>query len=236
MYGTGYPFGGSDPVFDSAGVMPAVKKPQSNEYTIPDQILDDASNDLGEKQIRANAMAAALTWLEDNDASYSNFEAIVAGLADLDEDGEVTEPEEELFNEILTMAADSLVELGANAANVESFIDSESEEAGEKLHTYLNDKLSENEKSDDELITEYAVKAKLVLDATQRGCLLSNRSYQRLLCQCCSSGVLRVDLLNFVVWHLGGRNPKARPPQDRRQRGLLPLILHALGWFCSGRL
>lgn len=168
MYGTGYPFGGSDPVFDSAGVMPAAKKPQSNEYTIPDQILDDASNDLGEKQIRANAMAAALTWLEDNDASYSNFEAIVAGLADLDEDGEVTEPEEELFNEILTMAADSLVELGANAANVESFIDSESEEAGEKLHTYLNNKLSENEKSDDELITEYAVKAKLVLDATQR--------------------------------------------------------------------
>ncbi|AFT97421.1 hypothetical protein AMBAS45_20006 (plasmid) [Alteromonas macleodii str. 'Balearic Sea AD45'] len=168
MYGTGYPFGGSDPVFDAAGFAPAAKKPESNEYTIPEQILDDASNDLGEKQIRANAMAAALTWLEDNDASYSNFEAIVAGLADLDEDGEVTEPEEDLFNEILTMGADSLVELGANAANVQGFIDDESEEAGEKLHTYLNDKLADNEKSDDELITEYAVKAKLVLDATQR--------------------------------------------------------------------
>lgn len=61
MYGTGYPFGGSDPVFDAAGFAPAAKKPESNEYTIPEQILDDASNDLGEKQIRANAMAAALT-------------------------------------------------------------------------------------------------------------------------------------------------------------------------------
>ncbi|MFA0124333.1 hypothetical protein AB4400_23430, partial [Vibrio sp. 10N.261.48.A2] len=61
-YGTGYPFGGSDPVFDSVGHVPA-DKPQ-NDYEIPNQILDDASNDLGEKQIRANAMAAALTWLE----------------------------------------------------------------------------------------------------------------------------------------------------------------------------
>ncbi|MCC8380440.1 hypothetical protein [Xenorhabdus sp. PB30.3] len=166
MWGTGYPYGNGDPVFDSAGFMPAVKP--NTEYQIPEQILDEASDDLAEKQIRANSMAAALTWLEDSDASYSNFEAIVAGLLDMDEDDDVTEPEEELFNEILTMAADSLVELGANITNVQTFIDDESEEAGEKLHRYLNDKLANNEKSDDELISEYAVKAKLILDATQR--------------------------------------------------------------------
>lgn len=165
-YGTGTPFGDYDPVFDSAGFLP-VEKPKDGSI-IPDQILDDASDDLAEKQIRANGMAAALTWLEDTDATYANFEAIVAGLADVDEDGEVTEPEEALFNDILTMAADSLVELGGNAANVQTFIDDESEEAGEKLHTHLNEKLSKIEKSDDELITEYAVKASLVLDATQR--------------------------------------------------------------------
>ncbi|WFQ78123.1 hypothetical protein PXH59_00300 (plasmid) [Xenorhabdus sp. SF857] len=166
MWGTGYPYGNGDPVFDSAGFMPAVKP--NTGYQIPEQILDDASDDLAEKQIRANSMAAALTWLEDSDASYSNFEAIVAGLVDMDGDDDITEPEEELFNEILTMAADSLVELGANSVNVQTFIDDESEEAGEKLHNYLNDKLSNNEKSDDELISEYAVKATLILDSTQR--------------------------------------------------------------------
>ncbi|MBT2909714.1 hypothetical protein PL84_03845 [Vibrio anguillarum] len=168
MYETSCPFGGADPVFDSEVCFQPQKPKTDGAYAIPDQILDDASDDLAEKQIRANGMAAALTWIEDEDASYANFDAIVAGLADVDEDGEVTEPEEEIFNEILTMAADSLVELGANAANVQSFIDDESEEAGEKLHAYLSEKMSNNEKSDDDLITEYAVKAKLVLDATQR--------------------------------------------------------------------
>ncbi|EHU8077701.1 TPA: hypothetical protein ACMDRZ_003057 [Vibrio cholerae] len=168
MYTTNCPFGGEDPVFDSEVCYQPQKPKADGAYVIPEQILDDASDDLAEKQIRANGMAAALTWMEDEDASYENFEAIVAGLADVDEDGEVTEPEEELFNDILNFAADALVELGANAENVQSFINDESEQAGEKLHAYLSEKLSSNEKSDDELITEYAVKAKLVLDATQR--------------------------------------------------------------------
>lgn len=168
MYTTNYPFGGEDPVFDAEVCYQPQKPKTDGAYVIPEQILDDASDDLAEKQLRANGMAAVLTWLEDEDATYENFESIVAGLADADEDGEVTEPEEDLFNDILTFAADSLVELGANNANVQSFINDESDSSGEKLHSYLTEKLSSIDKSDDDLITEYAVKASLVLDATQR--------------------------------------------------------------------
>ena len=155
-----------DPIFDSASFVAVQNTDQG--YQIPDQVLDDASDDLGEKQIRANAMAAVLAWLEAADFNYAELEAIVAGLADIDEDGEITEPEEELFNDMLTMAADALTELGGNADNVKAFIDEESTEAGEKLAAFLIAKLESNEKSDDDLVVEYAVKAKLILDATQK--------------------------------------------------------------------
>ncbi|MFI3273231.1 hypothetical protein [Vibrio sp.] len=166
MYFTGNPYGAADPVFDSASF--AAPKPKEQGYVIPEAILDAASDDLGEKQLRANAMAAVLAWLEDNDYSYEALDAIVAGLSDLDDDGEITEPEEDLFNDLLVMVADVLATLGGEEANIKSFIDDESEDAGEKLAAYLNKKLEANDKSDDELITEYAVKAQLVLDATQK--------------------------------------------------------------------
>lgn len=168
MYGTGSPFGLSDPVFDSVSSLSVAPKNDDQGYEIPDQILDAAADDLGEKQVRANAMAAVLAWLDGSDFSYAELEAIVAGLADVDDDGEITEPEEELFNDLLVMAADALVELGGNAENVKTFIDDESNEAGEKLAAHLTKKLDETDKSDDEIVSEYAVKAKLILDATQK--------------------------------------------------------------------
>lgn len=166
MYSTGNPFGEIDPVFDSVSFPVNQKKEQG--YSIPESILDAASDDLGEKQLRANAMAAVLAWLEGNDYSYESLDAIVAGLSDIDDDGEITEPEEDLFNDLLTMVADAFATMGGEDVNIKTFIDDESEEAGEKLAAYLNKKLDANEKSDDELITEYAVKAQLVLDATQK--------------------------------------------------------------------
>ena len=167
MYGTGSPFGLSDPVFDSVGSLSVA--PQSDQvYQIPDLILDAAADDLGEKQVRANAIAAVLAWLEGADFSYAALESIIAGLADIDDDGEITEPEEELFNELLVMTADALVELGGNTENVKTFIDDESEKAGEKLAVHLTEKLDDTDKSDDEIVSEYAVKAKLILDATQK--------------------------------------------------------------------
>lgn len=167
MNQTGSPFGLSDPVFDSVSSLSAPHQSDQG-YQIPDLILDKAADDLGEKQVRANAMAAVLAWLEGDDFSYSALESIVAGLADIDDDGEITEPEEELFNELLVMTADALVELGGNTENVKTFIDDESEKAGEKLAVHLTEKLDDTDKSDDEIVSEYAVKAKLILDATQK--------------------------------------------------------------------
>lgn len=166
MYGTGSPVGFCDPVFDS--VVSILPENNNQGHSIPESVLDAASDDLGEKQLRANSMSAALAWLEGDEFTYESFEALVAGLADLDDDGDITEPEEDLFNELLVMTADALTVLGGADANVKTFIDDENTDAGEKLAAHLNDKLSGNEKSDAEIITEYAVKAKLVLDATQK--------------------------------------------------------------------
>ena len=122
---------------------------------------DDRVGKFAKKQIKANAMGLALTWLSERDFSYDALDALAYGLADVDEDGQVGEDEEDHYNAILQETANAFAAMGADADNVADFISDESDEAGEKLGTFLSKKLDGVEEDDDELVSRYATSGKI---------------------------------------------------------------------------
>ena len=132
---------------------------------ISQQLLDSASDDLADKQFRADSMAIALTWLEEGDFSSDAMNALVAGMADVDGDEEINDSEQEYYDSLYTMAADALVELGGDVSNVQEFMEGD-DEAGAKLGAFLSGRMDDVESADDELVSKYAVKQSLIMDAT----------------------------------------------------------------------
>lgn len=164
MYDVGapMPLGCDD---DFAGMKP---RSQDEVNKIPQHILDSAADDLSEKQFRSDAMAIALTWVDEGDYTEDALTSLVSGMADVDEEGEISESDEGYFDDLMTMTADALVELGGDPANVRQLIEEGDNGAGEKLGNYLHTKLDYVSDSDDEVVSRYAVSESLVLDSTQK--------------------------------------------------------------------
>ena len=60
-------------------------------------------------QAKAGGMSAVLEWIGGNDFTYDTLDAIVAGVADVDFNKEITGDEEALFNQVFGFVADVLV-------------------------------------------------------------------------------------------------------------------------------
>ena len=162
-------------MFDIGAPMPLVEDDEfigitngAGKKEIPQHVLDSAADDLAEKQFRSDAMATALTWVEEGDYSNDALVGLVSGMADVDQDGEISDSEEEYYDDLLVMTADALVELGGDPSNIRQFLENGDDEAGEKLGAYLASKLNYLSASDDQVVSNYAVSESLIMDATQK--------------------------------------------------------------------
>ncbi|MBU2968786.1 hypothetical protein KO527_05410 [Pseudoalteromonas sp. C2R02] len=129
---------------------------------------DDISSvdDFAVKGFRAQAMAATLEFLKDDDVnSYEGFEALAIGIADLDESGEVDDDEKSFFNDILGFMADSLVVLGADPKAVSDFIANEDDDAAEEFKFKLSEEASNDQ---DALISKFMSADEMMLAATAK--------------------------------------------------------------------
>jgi len=117
-------------------------------------------------QLRSQGMACALAWIENGDYSAGALLDSVTVIADLDGDDELTEDEEDFYNELLAEVGEALVALGADAGNVQTFIDDEDDDEGEKIGGFLAGKMDEIEAEDDEIISNYALNEEPVLEST----------------------------------------------------------------------
>lgn len=120
-----------------------------------------------ESSTRFRGITAALEWVSAGDFTFQALDDLAYGLADLDEDGEVTEEEEDEYNAILAAAGDALVFLGGNAKNVSALLD-EDDDAGLKLGTMLTDKLDNTEEDDDEIILRFAMPKGMITEAVAK--------------------------------------------------------------------
>jgi len=122
--------------------------------------------DLTEGQLRSAAMSLVLAWVALGDYSYAAFEAGAAAMADFDENEELSEDESDYLNDLLQAGADALVSAGGDPANVGSFLDDESDEAGATLGEFLSSKMEGVTLSDEDLIAGYATSGDLILEGT----------------------------------------------------------------------
>lgn len=130
--------GGKENIFESAGNM-------------------DSIDDFAAKQMRSQAMACVLGWIEGADYSFGTLAGAASVIADLDGDEEFSTDEEAYYNELLSEIGFALIALGADADNVQTFMDEEDDEAGATLGAFLSEKMQSVEDDDETLISNYAV-------------------------------------------------------------------------------
>lgn len=122
--------------------------------------------DFVQKQLRSQAMSCCLRWVEAGDYSFAALADSVATIADLDGDEEYSPDEEAYYNELLSEVGYALTALGADAENVQSFMDNEDDDEGAKLGAFLSEKMQAIEDDDETLIGNYAVSDQQVMEAT----------------------------------------------------------------------
>ena len=124
-----------DPVFESAG----------------------GAGDFAGKQIRSQAMSCLLTWIDSGDFTFDNLDTHILGIADMDGDEEVTDDEEEYYNELLAGVSDAMLSFGADAGTVGKFINDEDDSAGEKIGAMISEKLNATESPDEDIVGDYTM-------------------------------------------------------------------------------
>lgn len=106
---------------------------------------------------RTKAMSAVMSWIADGDYSYTALDEYITGAADLDGDFEITNDEEEYYNEIWREVPDALLTVGASAENVTKFVNDEDAGAGAIIGKNAEALLNEVDADDDEIIVGFAM-------------------------------------------------------------------------------
>lgn len=143
------------------------------EVSSQQMILEDAGAadpqavaTLANQQSRSDGMAVILAWSEDADSSYDSIDAYAAGVADIDDSGDVDSDDEiTAYNDCLSAAFDALISLGADADTASSFINDEDDAAGAKLQAFIKEAVGASSKSYDEIIAGYAVSGDIILES-----------------------------------------------------------------------
>lgn len=121
--------------------------------------------DFAKKQLRSQAMACSLSWIEAGDYSFDALADSVSMIADLDGDEEHAPDEEAYYNELLAEVGYALTALGADAGNVQSFLEDEDDEEGAKLGAFLSEKMQSVEDDDETIIGNYAVSDQPIMES-----------------------------------------------------------------------
>lgn len=117
---------------------------------------------------RADAMSALLTWIEEGDFSYDTLDECIVVVADIDGDYEITEEEENYFNDVWQEVPDALLSLGADKADVVGLVDGpgkESDKAAARIGKELSEKMEEEEADADSLIAGFAFGEEAILES-----------------------------------------------------------------------
>lgn len=117
--------------------------------------------------VKAGGMSAVLEWLSGKDFSYDTLDVIIAGVADVDFDGDISDDEEKTYNQILGFAADVMVRFGADPKGVAKFFNDEDDEEGKKIGDYIVSKMDGIKRSDNELISGYADSDSFVFECAE---------------------------------------------------------------------
>jgi hypothetical protein len=147
------------------------KQKREDETLITESAIETASDDFAEQQLRAQSMAVGLAWLDMESPTGEDLEIIVEGVVscsdDDDEDYELSDDELTHRNEIFESLEPIFESLGADTKNVQAALAGD-EDAGIELGEHLQTLIGESTLSDDEVITDFAIKPALIGEGLKR--------------------------------------------------------------------
>lgn len=130
-------------------------------------IFEEKIEELAESQVRSEGMGIALAFIEDGDYSADYLEAMLIGFVDEDGNEELSDDEAAYYEELATSLVNAFVALGASEENAVAAVSGDND-AAEQLGDFLAGKMEDNPKSDDEIVSMFAVEGGLVLEAVKR--------------------------------------------------------------------
>lgn len=155
-----------DDTFSDFSAM-AVKKVASASTPIHLGVLEQAIEDFAEQQLRAEAMGIALTFVEEGDFSSEALQGLLFGFVEDSDSEELTDEDAAHYESLAMSVVDAFKALGASEENAIAAIDGD-EDAAESLGDFISSKLEDNPKSDEDIISRFAVENGMVLEAVKR--------------------------------------------------------------------
>lgn len=155
-----------DDTFSDFSAM-AVKKVASASTPIHLGVLEQAIEDFAEQQLRAEAMGTALTFVEEGDFSSEALQGLLFGFVEDSDSEELTDEDAAHYESLAMSVVDAFKALGASEENAIAAIDGD-EDAAESLGDFISSKLEDNPKSDEDIISRFAVENGMVLEAVKR--------------------------------------------------------------------
>ncbi|MCV6588711.1 MAG: hypothetical protein OIF57_06740 [Marinobacterium sp.] len=159
--------GGGDQIF---APYPGQKAPEPELIT--EAAMDAATADFADQQQRATGMAVALTFADGGEGNYTfdMLEVITEGCVtpepgegDSEELLRLDDDEVWLCEAIMESAAEAMIGLGADPVNVQAALKGD-EQACQTLGGHLNAILESAPQTDDQLISEFAVRPSLITE------------------------------------------------------------------------
>lgn len=128
-------------------------------------VLEAAVSEMAEQNARGRAMSALLTWVSEGSFDYDTLDAMIIGASDLDEDMEVSEEEEDFYNEVWGYVPEAISVLGGNTEDANALFNGPSEEADKaaaRLGSSLTDALNEQKADDNEIVIGFSLGGKVM--------------------------------------------------------------------------
>lgn len=147
--------------------------PVGQRMTASDLIAEaEAMADLSEKNMRGDAMASVVEWVNDGDFTYQALADIVLDDAETDEDGNVTDEEESgYYDDMFDAVWDAILALGGDSFDddmVSALIEDEDDEMGKKIGSRIKALMEKESLTDSDITAKYAASGK-IMESTSVG-------------------------------------------------------------------
>lgn len=146
-----------------------VETPPANEgsQVTADEMLLEAIEQAAVTNYRANGMAAVLTWFNDGEPTSENFDVTAIGMADVNEDGEVSDEEEEDYNEILFAMTQALDYMKVDAEAIDGLLEGD-DDAADTVFNAIGDYIEDTNDSEEEIIATFSVAKESMTEARKK--------------------------------------------------------------------
>lgn len=135
--------------------------------SVSDDLIVESIANTAEIPLRSNAMAAVFAFAEEGMNTAEELDLMAVGMADLDDDGEVSDAEQDDYEESLNAIADALATAGVDPALITKALMDGDDDAAEEISLAVADFLDGLDDQDD-YIASYSVREKLMLEAVKK--------------------------------------------------------------------